>query len=771
MVNMKTQTTAWQYLIGVVFNDKKDVPIELISEFRKLAKLHNLEDYCDYLRDKPLPEKLKEDPWEWKYLEELEKVLPKGVRVLVLKGAAVRDMNLYPLPSLRKSCDLDIFFHGVESFNERKKIIEDLVRKKKIELKGNWQRSLKKIKNVTVAYEDRAIDIHFDLTSPMNNLNYFGLFAKKQNKDLEKQIMERAKPYRNLENVKKMANEDFCLYNIFHYIKEYPYSNFFLIIELFLMLKNNLTILENVEKTAKESNQLYLYKIGFYILNQLYTLNEKEIKVNLTEQKVFKATRIQDANKYSIKSLLTGYFSNAYLVTNGNSLLSLIYSNFYLIINNLILSTFVENPFSVRSVSNFITKILYSFAKLKNRLKSLCFKAASIGNYKSTDTNYTIPTEKKLISVVLQDLQLTFNVPTEFYNDLQRIWKGFLTRNHLNKKIEVEKINNEQSIYPNIEIVYSNGFFYLKSLDNIYGKASLNSTGELLVSNFWDVRTFALCLFRAMTFERNDLLLVHAGAVKIKDETLIFPGESSTGKTTIFNLLTKNGIIGINDDTILLKKENNTWFAYPTPFMSKFQEPITCEKQKLTEIIELIKICGGHEIKPVEADHALAILLNNSLGDIIIDDAGFIQSIMAKKVIDLSEQVKFSAQIKYSLKDSEKLFELINKWLDKPKDSYRLGSDFIRLLELRGISMEPTFRHGDILKVEEVFPDKLRPKDIVGFKTSTNNFPTIHRIKYLLKHKNQTTIITKGDNCIYEDSPNIFKSNQKLLKITGKYRN
>ena len=84
--------------------------------------------------------------------------------------------------------------------------------------------------------------------------------------------------------------------------------------------------------------------------------------------------------------------------------------------------------------------------------------------------------------------------------------------------------------------------------------------------------------------------------------------------------------------------------------------------------------------------------------------------------------------------------------------------------------MEPAFRHGDILKVEEVYPEKLKPKDIVGFKKESGTMPIIHRAKYLIKHKDRVTIITKGDNSIYEDKPVAFKSNDKILKITGKYK-
>ena len=770
---MNHQDSAWQYLIDVVFNDKKDVPIEFVREFRGLAEIHNLNYYCDFLRDKILPDSLAQDPWEWKYLEELSGILPANVEVLILKGAAARDIDLYPIPSLRKSCDLDIFIYGLNKYKERKDFIKYLEQEKMIELTNEWEKYLSENKPVLAKVENNYVDLHFDLFTlffgKASNL-IFGL--KERNKKLEKEIIKKSISYGSLKNIKKMSPEDFWFFNIFHFLKDYPVIQLISILDSFLILNKNKSSLEKLKKHAKDTSQTFLYNAGLLLLSQLDTsIDHKNPEANWFEKQIFKIERIKILNTYSMKNQLISGLTKWLITTNRNLTASFILGPIYFIKNKLILSSIEENIFTLTTISNLATKILYTFTKLKNFLKSLCLKAASTRDYKYLNKNHIIQIEKKLISVIFQDLQLTFNVPVEFYEKLETVWREFLTEDHLNENIEVEKINNEQSIYPNIETVYSNGFFYLKSLDNIYGKASLNSKGKILVSNFWDVRTFALFLFRAMTFERDDLLLVHAGAVKINDETLIFPGESSTGKSTFFNLLTKNGAFGINDDSVLLKKEGDTWFVYPTPFMSKFQKPITCEKQKLTRITELIKICSGHEIKPVEVDHALAILLNNSLGGIIIDDAGLIKSKMAQKVINLAGQIKFSAHIKYSLQDSEKLFELINKWLCKPKDSYRLGSNFIRLVELRGISMEPTFKDGDILLTEEVLPDKLRPRDIVGFKTVLNNYPVIHRIKYLIKHKDQTTIITKGDNCIYEDSPNVFKSNQKLLKITGKYRN
>ena len=769
MIKMETQNKAWQCLIDVAFNDKKDVPIEYIAEFRKLAALHNLEDYCDYLRDKPLPEKLKEDPWEWKYLEELEKVLPQGVQILVLKGGAARDMNLYPLPSLRKSCDLDIFFSRFETYNEQKEFVEYLGKKNIIELtETNWQKRLKELGTLVVKSDGNDIDVHFNLFFQVGNLSNIFPKTTKYQRELESGITQRAVPYRRLKNIKKMLPEDFWLYSVFHFLKHFPIINLASILDPYLLLKKDKISLDKLKVHAIETNQLFIYNIGVYLLSQINPSHFQDYKLDLLHKKIFKLKRIIEPANYGIKHNFLSYYSKEAVFTTGNILLSVVTGLTQLLITRLILGSFGENIFSKTGISNLITKILYTNTRIKNYLKYLCLKTAGINN-KVPDINIeVIKTDKELISIKLNALQLTFEIPLEFSPDLKKVWSGFLTEEHLSEKIVVEKIStqNDDSLVPNL--TFSEDSIFVKLQNYSYGKAKSNSSGSFFARGFWDVRTFTLCLFRAMTFEKEDLLLVHAGGGKLKDKTLIFPGGSSAGKTTFFNLLAKNGVGGINDDTILLKKENNTWYAYPTPFMSRNQEAVTCEKSRLDGLINLVKVTGGHELKPIDLAYNLANLLNNSISDFIIDDSGFIKAKLAHKISNLAKQIIYSAEIKFSLNDNDKLLGLINKWLDNPNYNFKHGHTLHRLIEYRGKSMRTTFNDGDILIVKEVSPENLNKNDIICFTTDKNNCPLTHRVRFLIRHKERTTIITKGDKNIYYDLPSIFTSNQKLLKVVKK---
>ena len=771
---MNLENKASKCLFDLIFNDKKEVPIELISDFRNLSKKYNLENYCDYLRDIKLPETLLKSPWEWEFLEKFSKELPENTNVLVLKGASIRDYNLYPIPSLRKSADLDLFIFGLNNYKDQKKFVEFLLENKIIQPQKNWEVYLRKLRNITGEYCGNYIDLHFDLFSRIGNI----VSLNRKNKTIEKKMVTDSVPYKGLKNIRKMAYEDLWLFNCYHFLKDFPFLNIKLLVDSYLLLEKDFTSIEKLKKRSEELNLQYLYKSGIFIFSQLLKDNVNKVSFDIKHaletidipfyyRKIFNLRNAIFSSGFSPKSRLINNFINALVQTNDNLFLSVVYGFYYFIVNNLISSTIEEK----RSTKEFINNLFYKSLYVLNLLKNKFFFRIKLDSTSISESNFSfqiLKTNKRLISLELQGLKLTFQVPEEFYEDLLKIWNGYLTEDHLTKEILVEKIGNFSLGLKIVEAVFSEDNVYLKSTNGSYGKVNLNSSGNFYATNFLDVRAFALCLIGAMTFKRDDLLLVHAGAIKIKDQTLIFPGGSSTGKTTFFNLLTKDVAEGINDDTVLLKKEGSYWYAYPTPFMSKGQTPLTCGKSKLTGVIDLVKVCGGHEISKLDKDYSSAILFNNCLGDFTIDDAGFVKSKVIGKIIDLSKQIKNQSQIKFSIKDSDKLIELIKEWLVRPYEDFSFGSNFVRLVELRGTSMEPIFRNGDILAVKEVYPDKLKIKDVICFTNDFNGLPVIHRVKYLFKHEDQIKVVTKGDSCIYEDLPKIFKKEQKLLKVTYK---
>jgi hypothetical protein len=512
---------------------------------------------------------------------------------------------------------------------------------------------------------------------------------------------------------------------------------------------------------------MFLYETGLSLLSQI-DQNIKPDSSNILVEKIYSLNLIFSQGNLSTKARFANCFSRSFLISKGNFLLFGAITLFYLFINsfnNLFINSIEGGLLSRTTMFNILNKIAYSLAKIKDKTKRF-FIGLSKTNKPHKDTKIIL-TNKELITLNINGIKLTFEIPCEFRKDLHKIWNGFTSNDHLAEKITVEKIESDNSTR-NYKMVYRNGLVYMQLSDSIWGEANIYSSGILYAKNSWDVRTFALSIFRVMSFETNDTLIIHAGAVDFRNKTIIFPAGTGAGKTTLFNILTKNGETGINDDTILLKKENNIWFAYPTPFMSKLENPIKTEKKTLSAIIDPVKVCGGHEIKSIPKEKALALLLNNTISDFIIDDGGYTYSQATEKILDIANQVNLCGELKYSLDNDNYLIDIISNWIKDPNKKYSHGKDSIRLVEILGNSMEPLYKEGDILVVNEISPPEIKTKDIICYVKHAEDFPVIHRVHFLIKHKNQTMFITKGDNSIYFDEPQLFKNERKILKVSEK---
>jgi hypothetical protein len=77
---------------------------------------------------------------------------------------------------------------------------------------------------------------------------------------------------------------------------------------------------------------------------------------------------------------------------------------------------------------------------------------------------------------------------------------------------------------------------------------------------------------------KNKGFILHASAVAFQNKAYIFMGQPGAGKSTIMKLLSKK-FNPIADDSIIIKKENGSYFAYQTPFMEK-EYWIRREKEK-----------------------------------------------------------------------------------------------------------------------------------------------------------------------------------------------
>lgn len=124
------------------------------------------------------------------------------------------------------------------------------------------------------------------------------------------------------------------------------------------------------------------------------------------------------------------------------------------------------------------------------------------------------------------------------------------------------------------------------------------------IKQFVDFRNLNFLLkgfIQFFTINKN-VFLLHGSSFFIKNKAYIFLGPSGAGKSTVVSFVNKINVLG--EDVVILKKENNNYFVYPSPFDKKKAPAIGDRKVKLTGIfllrkrrITLIKKVNNEKIK------------------------------------------------------------------------------------------------------------------------------------------------------------------------------
>ncbi len=74
------------------------------------------------------------------------------------------------------------------------------------------------------------------------------------------------------------------------------------------------------------------------------------------------------------------------------------------------------------------------------------------------------------------------------------------------------------------------------------------------------------------------------------------------------------------------------------------------------------------------------------------------------------------------------------------------------LAVVRGTSMLPLFRKGDIVIIVKKPPNEIKPGDVVVYKSIHGNRLIIHRVIAVLHINGEYEYVTKGDNNPFDDS-------------------
>lgn len=86
-----------------------------------------------------------------------------------------------------------------------------------------------------------------------------------------------------------------------------------------------------------------------------------------------------------------------------------------------------------------------------------------------------------------------------------------------------------------------------------------------------------LCFLSSIGAIENESMLLHGLSIKHRHSAYLFLGYSGTGKSTIAKLYNEKECY--SDDVVLIRHQNNQFFAYPTPF---YQFPFSKEHLRVT---------------------------------------------------------------------------------------------------------------------------------------------------------------------------------------------
>lgn len=92
-----------------------------------------------------------------------------------------------------------------------------------------------------------------------------------------------------------------------------------------------------------------------------------------------------------------------------------------------------------------------------------------------------------------------------------------------------------------------------------------------------------------------------------------------------------------------------------------------------------------------------------------------------------------------------------------------------RYVYLRGISMEPTLRHGDLLRARYAPVEELRSGDIVGLPSRRHGSMVVHRVSRILEGDGESILLVTSGDLTGQDEPVPLRP--PLLKVESVLRN
>lgn len=187
---------------------------------------------------------------------------------------------------------------------------------------------------------------------------------------------------------------------------------------------------------------------------------------------------------------------------------------------------------------------------------------------------------------------------------------------------------------------------------NFYKKTSEKSLVCFYRINITEFQFIIKYILNSLLMKNNGWFL-HASVLRIRDQAYIFLGDSGSGKSTIIELLSTQ-LQPLADDVCIVKKVNNYFYLFQTPFFEKIQGiKKGSNKYKINKIF-FVKKDRQNSIKRIVERNTI---LDNYIKQ-MITESSFLENKM-KQVLDFMSGNKF--YFLYFSKDRDKLSNLFRK--------------------------------------------------------------------------------------------------------------
>ncbi len=183
------------------------------------------------------------------------------------------------------------------------------------------------------------------------------------------------------------------------------------------------------------------------------------------------------------------------------------------------------------------------------------------------EKSYVISSGQLIFELISKDDRLSnylSNTLADFHSGLKADYT--FKFNKISKKVNSESFPEESTQYIFDFVRFFDTFFYYRSDKS-------NNTIDVILPNkyeYWEIENFLKLFISSRSYIHGSLLL-HASAIIVEGEVVLFTGQSGAGKSTIAEM-SEHAII--HDDNILLTHLGNGMFkfetvAFKTPYVKK----------------------------------------------------------------------------------------------------------------------------------------------------------------------------------------------------------